>query len=92
MDFVHAGLLNISPSDIRRIAFYLVIRIYSSAANSVPTLSTTRPIVLSVKVNTRQVKSYSTVALALQSGCAEHNPHKILIPADPLQSEVGRFS
>jgi len=57
MDFVRVGLLNISPADIRRLAFYLVIRIYSSVTIAVLTLSTTRLIVLSVKVNTPQVKS-----------------------------------
>ena len=62
MDFVHVGLLNISPIDIRRLAFYLVIRIYSSVTNAVLTLSITRLIVLSVKVNTPQVKSCSTLA------------------------------
>ena len=35
MDFVHVGLLNISPVDIRRLAFYLVIRIYSSVTNAI---------------------------------------------------------
>jgi|GEM_PF-2192447 len=62
MDFVHVGLLNISPVDIRRLAFYRVIRIYSSVTIAVLTLSTTRLIVLSVKVNTPRVKSRSTVA------------------------------
>ena len=61
MDFVHVGLLNISPVDIRRLAFYLVIRIYSSVTIAVLTLSTTRLTVLLVKVNTPQVKSCCTL-------------------------------
>jgi len=66
MDFVYVGLHNISPANIRRLAFYLVIRIYSSLTTAVVTLSTTRLIVLSVKVNTPQVKTDSTVAFDAQ--------------------------
>jgi len=72
MDFVHVGLLNISPADIRRLAFYLVIRIYSSVTNAVQTLSTTRLNGLLVKVNTPQVKSYSTVVFDARQGKLLH--------------------
>ncbi len=72
MDFVHVGLLNISPADIRRLAFYLVIRIYSSVTNAVLTLSTTRLIVLSAKVKTPQVKSDSTVVFDARQGKLLH--------------------
>jgi len=66
LDFVHVGLLNISPADIRRLAFYLVIRIYSSVTNAVLTLSTTGFIILGVKANALQVTQHSTVAFDAQ--------------------------
>jgi len=72
MDFVHVGLLNISPVDIRRLAFYLVIRIYSSATNAMHTLSTTRLNGLLMKVNTPQVKSYSTLVFDARQGKLLH--------------------
>ena len=72
MDFVRVGLLNISPADIRRLAFYLVIRIYSSATNAMHTLSTTRLNGLLMKVNTPQVKSYSTLVFDARQGKLLH--------------------
>jgi len=72
MESVHAGVLNISPTDIRRLAFYLVIRIYSSFTIAVPTPSTTTLIIFTVKVSASQVTRHATVVFDAQQGKLLH--------------------
>jgi len=79
MESVHAGLLDISPADIRRLAFYLVIRIYSSFTIAVPTPSTTTTLIIfAVKVSASQVTRQSTVVFDVQQGKLLHGILEIL--------------
>jgi len=76
MESVHAGLLDISPTDIRRLAFYLVIRIYSSLTNAV--LTPTALVVIAMKLNSPQVIRRSTIPFDAQQGKLLHGILEIL--------------